>query len=194
MTPSEAIEVVGRLIAAFPNGNPQSGKGYIGALAAVLADYPRYVATRCCDPRTGVARETRFLPTVADIVAWCERETESLRFPVDREDDELAYLQRAKAREAEALAIEAARTKRLTYDELKAKHGGSWLPANTADENARPMTLEEISEKYGVPIEQVRALPSVKEQQWKTAAYFSKSIVDALAPDVEPAAPTTPQR
>src|SRR5262249_45256639 len=65
----EAIEAVGKMISAFPSGGPQNPDGYIGALASVLREYPREIARRCADPIKGVARETRFLPTVADVVA-----------------------------------------------------------------------------------------------------------------------------
>src|SRR5436305_3824599 len=86
MSYSEAVEAVGKLIGAFPNGSPANAKGYIGALAAVLVDYPRVVSSKCADPLQGVARETRFLPTVADLVGWCEREKASLQQIVDRDD------------------------------------------------------------------------------------------------------------
>src|SRR4029077_10890084 len=73
---SDAVETVGRLIALFPNGQPSNSRGYIGGLAAILVSYPRAVAERRADPLQGVARETRFLPTPADLIEWCERETE----------------------------------------------------------------------------------------------------------------------
>src|SRR5215471_13485570 len=72
---SEAISAVSRLLSVFPNGAPHDPKGYIGALAELLQQYPRVVAIACCDPLKGVARTTRFMPTVADVVSWCERET-----------------------------------------------------------------------------------------------------------------------
>ena len=74
------------LIRGYPNGGANAGDGYIGALAAVLGQYPRQVALKCADPLRGVSRETKFLPTVADLVAWCEKETEPLRRDVDREN------------------------------------------------------------------------------------------------------------
>lgn len=83
---SEAIDAVRKLIRAYPNGGANAGDGYIGTLAAVLGEYPRQVAMRCADPIRGVSRETKFLPTVADLVAWCERETAPLRQQVSRED------------------------------------------------------------------------------------------------------------
>ncbi len=126
LTQTEAIEAVGRLLSAFPNGSPANAKGYLGALAALLGTYPRALALRCCDPLNGVARDTRFLPTIADLVAWLDRETNELRGIVDREDhhDKLAREQRERA-EADAIAA-AKRQARPTYDDLKAKYGPDW--------------------------------------------------------------------
>lgn len=78
---SEAIDIVGRTLDLFPNGRTQAGKSYIGGLAAVLMEYPRQVAMRAAGPVHGVARDTTFLPTVAVLIAWCERETA----PMNRE-------------------------------------------------------------------------------------------------------------
>src|SRR5580704_1453201 len=76
MSLSEAIDAAGLIIGAFPNGGANAGDSYIGALAATLGSYPRSVAKRCADHVHGVSRDCKFLPTVADIVAWCERHTE----------------------------------------------------------------------------------------------------------------------
>lgn len=72
MTLSEAIEAVGLMIDCYPQGRAQLTDSYIGNIAALLCEYPRGVAMECIDPRRGVMRETKFLPTVADIVQWCE--------------------------------------------------------------------------------------------------------------------------
>ena len=70
---SEALEAVSDMLRGYPNRS-QADKSYIGAIGELLMQYPRQVAMRCADPFTGVARETHFLPTVSDIVAWCERD------------------------------------------------------------------------------------------------------------------------
>lgn len=136
LSQAEALRAVGEMLAAFPNGSPANAKGYIGALAAVLGDYPKSVALRCADPVKGVSRETRFMPTVADIVAFCERETAELRGIVDREDhlEKLAREQRERA-EADAVAA-AKRAARPTYDDLKAKYGENWGIGGGADDLA----------------------------------------------------------
>ncbi len=136
---SDALECVRKLVRAFPNGGANAGDGYIGALAATLAEYPRMVAVKCCDPVHGVSRETRFLPTVADVVAFCERETAGMRGPVEREDRDARIL-REMAERAEAEAqLQAERAARPTIDEMKAKHGPNW--GLTPSEPAPPRRL-----------------------------------------------------
>lgn len=83
---SEALQAVHRLVEAFPNGGSTAGKSYIGTIAALLCSYPRSIAMQCADPLRGVARETKFLPTVADIVAWCEPKVAGMHSSVSSED------------------------------------------------------------------------------------------------------------
>jgi hypothetical protein len=126
MTLSEALEHVHRLLQGFPNGGANAGDGYIGALAATLGDYPRMVATKCCSPVHGVARETKFLPTVADIVAFCERETTELRRPVDREDHDRKMREEFTRRAEDEKFWAADRAARPSLDEIRAKHGPNY--------------------------------------------------------------------
>ena len=82
---SEAIEAATAIIERYPNGGANAGDSYIGALAAMLASYPRQVAMRCADPVRGIVRTCKFLPTVADVVAFCEREVTPLYDEAKRE-------------------------------------------------------------------------------------------------------------
>jgi hypothetical protein len=126
MTLSEALEAIGGLLQAFPNGGRQADKAYIGVLAATLMQYPRSLALECADPLRGAAQETRFLPTVADLVAWCQRRTYHMQSIVDREDWEAAIVaERQATAEAEQRLAEARKT-RPTYDQLKAMYGPNW--------------------------------------------------------------------
>lgn len=134
---SDAVDLVGKLTAAFPNGGQSAGRSYIGALAAVLCDYPKSVAARCADPLRGVARETRFMPTVADLVAWCERETQAMRTPVEREDRDGRILREMAERRDDGEYWQRARLERPTFDDLKAKYGPTWgLGQHKTDDHA----------------------------------------------------------
>jgi hypothetical protein len=116
---SEAIELVGRLLGCYPNGD-KPADAYVGAIAACLRAYPRQVVERLPDPVHGLPRHCKFLPTVSDVIAWCENMTAAdFHRAFDREDQEA--VQFARRREDEAL--EADRKTRLTYAELKAKYG-----------------------------------------------------------------------
>jgi len=126
LTLSEAIEAVGRMVAAQGSGRPHDERGYIGAIAAALMQYPRMIALRCADPLRGVKRETRFLPEIADIVKWCERETEALRKPVDEEDRERAFREQSRRLAEEEAYWADQRKARPTLDELRAEHGPTW--------------------------------------------------------------------
>ena len=79
LTMAEALESVGKMLMAYPNARDGLRDGYVGVIARTLLDYPRNVALQCADPVNGVTRKTKFLPTVADVVAWCEHEQEPYR-------------------------------------------------------------------------------------------------------------------
>lgn len=148
VTLSEAIEAVGLLVRRFPNGGANAGKDYIGGLAAVLAAYPRAVALRCHDPLTGVPRDVKFLPTPSDLIAWCERETEQMRKPVENEDRDARILREMRERAEDEIRLLGDRDSRPTYDELKAKHGENWgINQSTGDnKKSREFGLAQISQ------------------------------------------------
>lgn len=68
----QAAEAGKRLLGSFPHAKPADPEGYALSIAMVLQQYPLGVVQNCCDPRTGLAREREFPPTVASIVDWCE--------------------------------------------------------------------------------------------------------------------------
>lgn len=47
---------------------------FTAAVAGVLADYPREVIEYVTDPRTGLARKSKWMPSVAEISDACEHE------------------------------------------------------------------------------------------------------------------------
>jgi hypothetical protein len=151
MTFSEGIEVVAMMLRGYPNGR-DAHDGYIGALAEVLAHYPRMIASRAGDLWHGVPAATRFLPTPADIIAWCERELSSLRAIVQRDDDrkrlELEMLERAE----KALRLVEARRVRPSLAELKDQYGENWGISMTDEQElaaaeARRLRLVEANQR-----------------------------------------------
>jgi hypothetical protein len=57
---------------------------YIASIAAVLSDYPEEVVMKATDPRSGIARKQNWHPTVAELVAYCDRLAEPLYREAER--------------------------------------------------------------------------------------------------------------
>lgn len=159
---SEAMGAVATLVECYPNVGKSVSEGYLGALASLLADYPKSVSLLCCDPIRGIPRESRFLPTIADIVAWCEKRTDALRGRVDREDRVAVQLT-----EREATAAHDA-SRRLTYDELKAKYGdgqGDWGLNAERRSPWKPPSAEQLRAEIGD--EAWDKLPTADKNSWQ---------------------------
>lgn len=114
------------MLRGYANGGQQASGSYIGALAAVLSHYPRCVASQAGDLIKGVPRETRFLPTPADVIGWCERETEYLRSIVERDDREQRLRAEAEARRKADEKLAADRRLRPTLQQLHEQYGPDW--------------------------------------------------------------------
>src|SRR6266516_951033 len=71
-SPKEAIRAAKQLVGGVPHAKPPDPEVYAGAIAAVLAQYPLGVVKECVDPRTGLARNREFPPTVYSVVVWCD--------------------------------------------------------------------------------------------------------------------------
>jgi len=126
MVISEALAAALHMIRGYSNGGAHAGRGYLGAIAEVLMQYPRAIALRAADVNRGVPRECQFMPTPADVIAWCERHTEAMRQPVESEDRDAAFQRDRERMAADEEALAKARQTRPTYDELKAKYGPNW--------------------------------------------------------------------
>lgn len=55
------------------------------ALTAILSSYPAGVVAKVCDPRTGIAGEVQFLPTIAEVRHACELEMKPMRDEEERQ-------------------------------------------------------------------------------------------------------------
>src|SRR5476651_1768502 len=72
-SPQDAAKSAKQLMGQWPHAKPADPEVYAASIAATLAGYPLGVVQECCDPRIGLAREREFPPTVAVIVAWCDK-------------------------------------------------------------------------------------------------------------------------
>jgi hypothetical protein len=67
------------LAGCYRNSEASDPEIYGLALAAVLADYPREVIAYVTDPRTGIARRLKWLPSIAEVIEACEAQMAPLR-------------------------------------------------------------------------------------------------------------------
>ena len=152
---SEAATLIGKLLAQWPRA--PHDEPYLLALATALKAYPRCVAMAAIEPASGIASEKTFGPgpTVADVVAWCEREVDWMRRIIDAANNDYVLAQKR----TEAIAAERRgnedRSQRPTLDELRCKHGPNWglekvgplARQNTVD--TRPRDARKIVAEYG---------------------------------------------
>ena len=101
LTMQEAIAAVGKMLNAYPNARDGIRDGYMGTIAALLCQYPRGVASDCANPINGVCRETKFLPTVAEVVAWCEKRQGTMARTVEYEHRSYRQFREREGIEAE---------------------------------------------------------------------------------------------
>lgn len=74
------------LLGCYRKGDAQDPETYTAAVAAILSEYSMEVIQHVTDPRTGLARKTNWLPTVAEVDAacmnhsqWCVKRDELMR-------------------------------------------------------------------------------------------------------------------
>ena len=71
--PEYAAERARLMLGCYPNGRANDPDTYVAAVAAILSEYPQAVVQRVTDPRTGIARKVKFLPSIAELSEACER-------------------------------------------------------------------------------------------------------------------------
>lgn len=90
--------------------------GYMVSLGAVLEQYPDDVVLYVSDPRTGIQRDSKWPPTINEIVTALDSRASDLKWKKRFEN----------WGQNELLMIEPPREERLSLDELKAKYGENW--------------------------------------------------------------------
>lgn len=164
---SEAIDVVIRMLRGYVNKD-KADNAYIGAIAELLMGYPRAVALKCADPFRGVVSTCKFMPTPADIIAWCERACSPLHHEADRERRVLEQLA-AREEFKEQVVGESLKEKGRAWldrtDPVAKELSGQATRQNLADQ-ARADLIKEFGE------ETFNAVPDA------TAGYFKKLSVE----------------
>lgn len=143
MTISEAVECVGKMISGYSNGKAE--KAYIGTMAALFCQYPRQVSTQCADPIKGVARECKFIPTVADVVAWCEPRMTTMRTVVDYD-----ARSEAQMREREKIAHGGVEDKAAVLARIRRDIAAAGMPMFDDKRRHHGETPETVKAKFGI--------------------------------------------
>lgn len=104
------------LLGCYRTGDANDPEVYVAAIVRVLAKYPVTIMAAVCDPATGLPSTLKWLPTISDVVAECERlHGYELRM-ADRERRIMAQIEERKAIEPPKPVYSAER-KLLTYRE-----------------------------------------------------------------------------
>jgi len=111
----QAADAAAKLIGCYPSGKPADPQTYVAAVTAVLADYPAEIVRHVTDPRTGLPRHCKFLPTIAELADALEVEM----VPYRRQwREERERKERAREREIAARALPDAQAERRVVDGL----------------------------------------------------------------------------
>jgi len=116
----------------------------------VFEGYPNEVIVYVSDPRTGVQRGCKWPPTIAEIVAAC-----------DRRQGELVKAERFKTwgQRNEPALLEGPKEERPTYEELIAKYGENFgLEKEQKREPERAPSWDSITSYYRHNPERMREL------------------------------------
>lgn len=171
---SEGIEAVGRMLDAMPNGRAGVADSYIGNMAALFCQYPRVIALGCAHPTKGVVTKTSFIPTVAEVVQWCEALTADMHKSVVREDRIDQQL-----RERDEWERGPENPPRQTLEELRAEMRARGFPMGGKAPHTE--TAASVKAKYGLNDAQWAEIPDAPP-----AGHWEK-LVDAYRPVGEPA-------
>jgi hypothetical protein len=148
LTIEQAVELVGRLLAARGSAQPHNPKGYVGTIARVLVQFPSEIARSCADPVHGINRESHFLPEAADVARWCEARLEPIEMLARLEFQEREQI----AARAEGDAWKEDRKTRPTYEEIKKKYDIPPLPGLGEEKppGYGPSSYTGLCERYGL--------------------------------------------
>jgi len=123
------------LLGQFRRGEANDPAIYVTSIAAVLARYSEAVVVEVTDPRTGLASQTDWLPTVREVAEACEKLAQRA-----------ASASKVEAAIAETLkrrAEESVRSHRPTMEQLKEKYG-----ENFGLNRFKRLVVERCQERY----------------------------------------------
>ena len=63
----QASKAVRLILGSYPNRNVVDEDVYVRQLAGLVESYPLSIVRRLCDPARGIAAQSKFLPTLAEV-------------------------------------------------------------------------------------------------------------------------------
>jgi len=79
LDPAYCLERARMVLACYRRDEANNPEIYSAAIAAIFEGYSQVVVERAADPRTGIASQYKFLPTVAEVREFCDREAQRQR-------------------------------------------------------------------------------------------------------------------
>ena len=64
---------MGIILASYPSANPDAVGGYYKMAVESLSEFPGEVLQGLCHPKTGIMTTSKFLPSIAELRAFCHR-------------------------------------------------------------------------------------------------------------------------
>ncbi len=141
------------MFGCYRKGDANDPDAYVGAVAAVLSEYPAETIKFVTDPRTGIPSRVDWMPTVGEIKRACEEHYGPVRRAIEREANE-----RKQLAERNTLAISDNRP-RKTYEELIADCQAKGL--NIGPKKPSVEAIDGFLAEYGVSREQFDAMPDL---------------------------------
>jgi len=115
---SVAAERATLLTGCYRKGDAEDPEIYSIALISVLSNYPEDVVRLVTDPRTGIAGQSQWLPTIAEVRHACENAMMPRRLAEERE--QRLWASRRVLYEVDPEITD--RSKRPTFEELRTKY------------------------------------------------------------------------
>jgi hypothetical protein len=89
MPKEAAIKAVGIILSSYPSGNREGIENFYKMAVESLSEYPTEVLDRLCHPKTGIITTSSFIPSVAEMRKFCDRQWDMLspRAVADNQDE-----------------------------------------------------------------------------------------------------------
>jgi hypothetical protein len=68
-----------QLFGCYRRGDANDPDVYVAGVAAIFGEYPPEIVDYVCDPRTGLPRRLKWLPTMAEIAEACDQRMEYVK-------------------------------------------------------------------------------------------------------------------